>query len=242
MTKPRDRRVHLALKWRYLDNLDVDEIQDRFRENGYGDYAPSTIRKYLNEQPKEEVIEQIEKKHADVRLQIAEREEEMYKRAREAESQAVEDQPRKRVVPATSRVSQKQTPFYTNPWEVLDADDDRRPEWATPEDIIIVFDEDEEVMLDPGEKYPIREFDGSPKYTTSFAGLDRDEPDLRAKQSARQEQTQHLQAKGEILGAYEQNINISGELDTETEISLDEDLEEGVLEAVREAQKEDAAE
>jgi hypothetical protein len=48
----RDRRVNLALKWHYLDNLSPEEIRDRFEREGITELTTSTIRDYLNEQPK----------------------------------------------------------------------------------------------------------------------------------------------------------------------------------------------
>ena len=80
----REQRVTLALKWHYLDHLNPDEIQERFEETGHGSFAKSTIRQYLNEEPADEVVEMIEQEHANTRLQIAEREERMFQRARRA--------------------------------------------------------------------------------------------------------------------------------------------------------------
>jgi len=47
----RQRRVTLALKWHHLDNLSVEEIQERFEQEGIGSYVQSTIRDYLNDDP-----------------------------------------------------------------------------------------------------------------------------------------------------------------------------------------------
>lgn len=63
----RDQRVTLALKYHYLDGLNAGEIKERFKQEGVGEYARSTIRGYLNDSPKEEVIEQIDKEQANVR-------------------------------------------------------------------------------------------------------------------------------------------------------------------------------
>ncbi|MEA5387110.1 hypothetical protein VB779_08615 [Haloarculaceae archaeon H-GB11] len=219
----RDRRVHLALKWHHLDNLDVEEIRDRFEAEGIGSYARSTVRDYLNEQPKEEVIEAIEQRHADVRLQIAEREEQLYQRAREAEHDAVKDEPIIRVVPKTDRVSdERETPMQWPEWEIVEPGDDDWPEWATDRDVIIRFT-DGTTSVRPGEEYPLRAVDGSPRYTKEFDGLERDQDDLKAQAMARSEQSNHLEAKGEALGVYSTdiNMNVDGELTTEVELTAE---------------------
>ena len=51
----RDRRVTLALKWSLLDDCSPKEIQQRFIENGHGEYALSTIRDYLSEEESQDV-------------------------------------------------------------------------------------------------------------------------------------------------------------------------------------------
>ena len=230
MTK-RDRRVTLALKWHYLDNLNVDEIRDRFEREGIGSYARSTVRGYLNEEPKEAVIEQIEQEHADVRLQIAEREERLYQRAREAESQAVEDQPIVRVVPKTERVPRdRQNPRRVQDWEAVDVDDEDFPEWATERDVIIRF-VDGRTNVSPGEEYPVQAVDGSPRYTKELAGLERDQPDLQGQAMARQEQSAHLEAKGEVLGIYSTDINLDVEGELDTTVSFDEETAAAIREA-----------
>lgn len=221
MTSRRDRRVTLALKWHYLDNLSPQEIRDRFEDEGIGDYATSTIRRYLNEEPADEVIEQIEAEHANVRLQIAEREERMFQRARQAESQATEDEPIKRVVPQTKTARERQT---VPAWEFVD-DPDARPDWATERDVIIRFTDDEREVLE-GQKYPIQALDGSPRYTTEFAGLKRDVDDLQGQAMARQEQSQHLQAKGDVLGVYKDRVELEGSLETETTVGVDDETKE----------------
>lgn len=202
----RERRVTLALKWHHLDNLSAQEVRDRFEAEGIGDYTLSTIRNYLNEAPADEVIEQIEAEHANVRLQIAEREERMYQRAREAESESVEDEPIKRVIPQTKTARERQ---HVSAWEFVDPDDDDYPEWATDRDAIIRFVDGEREVLE-GQEYPLQSLDGSPKYTTEFVGLRRDQPDLKAQAMARQEQSQHLQAKGDVLGVYKDRVELSG--------------------------------
>jgi hypothetical protein len=228
----RERRVTLALKWHYLDNLSVEEIQDRFEDEGIGSYAKSTIRDYLNEEPKEEVIEQIEQQHADVRLQIAEREERLYQRAREAESQAVEDQPIVRVVPKTETVSNdRETPMSWPVWEVVEPGDEDWPEWAEERDVIIRFRGDEKTRVLPGEEYPLRAVDGSPKYTKELAGLERDQPDRKGQAMARQEQSSHLEAKGEVLGVYSTDINMQVDGDVDHSVELDTETAAAIREA-----------
>jgi hypothetical protein len=233
----RDRRVTLALKWHHLDNLDIDEIRERFEREGIGSFARSTIRGYLNEQPKEEVLEAIEAEQANVRQQIADREERKHRRAREAEARATEDRPIKRVVPATGQVStDREYPLSWPDWETIDVDDPDHPEWASERDVIIRFT-NETRRIQPGEQYPLQAIDGSPKYTTEFCGLERDQPDQQARSSLRREQSDHLQAKGNVLGVYSTdiNMNVDGELDTT--VSLDE----ATAAAIREADLEEGA-
>ena len=223
MTSPKDRRVTLALKWHHLDNLDVGDIQKRFEREGYGEFARSTIRGYLNEKPKEQILEQIEQEQADVRLQIAEREERMYQRAREAESLAVDDEPIKRVVPATAPVStERETSMQVPDWEVLDVDDAARPDWATDRDVIIRFTGGHRRVM-PGETYPLQAIDGSPKYTTEFCGLERDQPDLQGQAMARQEQSSHMRSKGDVLGVYSTDINLDVDGELNTTVEFDEE-------------------
>lgn len=227
----RQYRVSLALKWHHLDNLSVGEIQERFEQQGIGSYTRSTVRDYLNEKPKEEVIEAIEQRHADVRLQIAEREERMFQRAREAEAEATEDEPIVRVIPKTDRVSDdRESPMQWPAWEIVEPGDDDWPEWATERDVIIRFT-DGRTSLMPGEEYPLRAIDGSPKYTKEFDGLRRDQADLKGQAMARKEQSDHLEAKGEALGVYttDINMNVDGELDTT--VSLDEEAAATIREA-----------
>jgi len=228
----RDRRVTLALKWHYLDNLDVDQIRERFEEEGIGSYAASTVRKYLNEEPKEAVIEQIEAEHADVRLQIADREERMYKRARESEAKATDDEPIRRTVPKTDTVpTDRESPMSWPAWELVEPGDPDRPEWAEERDVVIRFDDERRKQVRPGERYPIRAIDGSPTYTTEMVGLERDVDDLKQQAMARQEQSQHLQAKGDALGVYSTDVNLNVDGEMETTLSLDETAAAAIREA-----------
>jgi len=235
----RDRRVHLALKWHHLDNLDVEEIRERFEREGIGSYARSTVRGYLNEQPKDEVIEAIEQRHADVRLQIAEREEQLYQRARETEMEATEDQPIVRVVPKTERVPRdRKSARFVQAWEIVDVDDPDHPEWASERDVIIRFT-DGETAVGPGEEYPIQAVDGSPRYTKEFDGLARDQPDRKARAMARQEQSSHLQAKGDALGVYKDRVELEGSLETESTVAVDDETKAALREALRARYEED---
>lgn len=230
----RDRRVTLALKWHYLDNLDPEEVRDRMEAEGYGDYTVSTIRDYLNEEPADEVIEQIEQEHANVRLQIAEREERAFQRAREDEAAATKDEPIVRVVPKTDRVAtDRETPMQWPAWEIVEPGDDDWPEWATERDVIIRF-RDHETAVHPGEEYPLQAVDGSPKYTKEFDGLRRDQPDLDRQRAARGEQSQHLQAKGDVLGVYKDRVELEGSLETESTVGLDDETKEIAREVLRE--------
>ena len=221
----REQRVTLALKWHYLDHLNPDEIQERFEETGHGSFAKSTIRQYLNEEPADEVVEMIEQEHANTRLQIAEREERMFQRARQAENESTTDEPIKRVVPQTKYCKQKRGVFEMPNWEIVDPGDDDWPEWAEEDDVIIRFTDDS-VMIEPGDEYPVRSFDGSPKYTTEFAGLERDVDGLQQQAMARQEQSEHLEAKGDALGVYKDRVELEGSLETESTLTVDEEMKE----------------
>ena len=229
----REYRVTLALKWAHLDHLSVPEIVERFEEEGIGSPAESTVRKYLDESPKDEVLEQIREQHVDARLQIAEREEEMFWRAREDEDRATEDVPVKRVVPQVEYVdTDREMPLPYPDWEFIDPDDADWPAWAQEHDLLVRFTE-ERRDIHPGQAYPLRSIDGSPKYTTEFVGLERDVPELQGRSAARYEQSKHLTAKGEVLGIYEDHIN----LDATVEESLDDDAVSqlrDVIEEIRE--------
>ena len=227
MRGTREHRVTLAVKWRYLDHLRPQEIVERFQEEGYNITSVSTVNDYLSESPKEEVLEQIEKQHVDTRLQIAEREEHLYQRAREDEQRAVQDVPIKRVIPQTGRVREKDAPMEYPRWEFVEPGDDDWPVWADDDDTIIRF-LDETVLLEAGEPFPARGLDGKPKYTSEFAGLERDQPHLQGRQAARYEQSAHLENKGEVLGIYEETIN----LDADVETSLDDDDKNELLDAI----------
>jgi len=229
----RQRRVTLALKWHHLDNLSVEEIQERFEQEGIGSYVQSTIRDYLNDEPAEEVIEQIEKEHANVRLQIAEREERMFQRARDAEADATEDEPIVRVVPKTDAVdTDREQPMTWPEWEIVDVADEDYPDWATERDIIIRFT-DATTQVNPGEEYPLRAVDGSPRYTKEFDGLRRDQDDLKGQAMARSEQSKHLEAKGEALGVYKDRVELEGSIETDSTVAVDDETKAALREALR---------
>lgn len=239
----KQRRVTLALKWHHLDNLDVEAIQERFEQEGVGSFAKSTIRGYLNEEPKEEVLEQIEKQHADVRLQSAERYEQLYQRAREAELEATEDEPIKAAVPRMDRVTQQEEPLRVADWERVPPGDDRRPDWADDRDTILVFVDDVR-HLGAGEEYPVGARRGGlparpgtqPEYRQAVVGVERDVDNAKGQAMARQEQAKYQREKGDVLGVYSTDINMNVDGEMDTTVSLDEataaaireaDLEEG---------------
>jgi len=226
----RDRRVQIALKWKYLDNLSVAEIRDRFEEEGIGSYTRSTIRDYLNEKPKEEVIEAIEKRHADIRLQAADRFERLYQEAREDLELAVEDEPVVAMVPKQDRHT-GDGELRVSDWERVPPGDDRRPEWASERDIIIEFTDDVR-YIEPGDEYPVGAERGRlPEYRKAMAGLQRDEPDPKKRAMARKEMAAHMHEKADVLGVYttDINMNVDGELDTT--VSLDEEAAATIREA-----------
>lgn len=224
MKGTRERRVTLALKWHYLDHLETSEIQERFAEEGYGELALSTIRGYLNEAPREEVLEQIRDKHVETREQILERQEELYQRARADERRATKDEPIQAVVPVTDTVTKRDAPLEMPAWEFVDEGDEDWPEWAAEHDTIIRFVDGTTRLLEAGEEYPVRRLDDSPQYRTTMVGVERDVPDLQGRAMARREQQSHLQAKGEAAGVYSQQLEI--DLDGEVEHTGEELAEE----------------
>ncbi|ELZ84445.1 hypothetical protein C453_12901 [Haloferax elongans ATCC BAA-1513] len=210
----RERRVTLALKWHHLDNLSAREIRDRFEEEGIGDYTRSTIRNYLNEKPKDEVLKQIEKKHADVRLQSAERYEELYQEARrDLETLAVGDDPVIAMVPKMELHQGDEDKRVSN-WTFLAEDDPRRPEWATEHDRPIAF-VDGVKHIQSGDEYPAgADRGGPPEYREAVVGLRRDQPDLQKRQFARREMAGYQDQKVEVLGGPDElNVNVDGEVD-----------------------------
>lgn len=231
-----ERRVELALKWAYLDNLDYDEIQERFIEEGYGEFAISTIRKYVNQsEASEEVVEKIRESHANTRIQIAERQEELFKKARSSEMQATEDEPIKGLVPVEDKVdgrlnNPKSIPYN---WEVVRPGDElppSAPEGADPErDTIIRIDNSGSTTMKPGDTYPKRDWKGEPVYTTEIVGIRRESPDRTQRSFLRQEQQSHLQAKGEAMGIYEDTINLQGNIGLDAEVTIPEELIEAVV-------------
>lgn len=234
----RDRRVTLALKWHHLDNLDVEQIQDRFEEQGIGSFARSTIRKYLNEAPKEEVLEAIEAEHADVRLQSAERYEQLYQRARDAERKATQDEKITAAAPKTSIVRAEQEPLEVSAWEQVPPGDDRRPAWATERDTIIMFTEGT-LELRAGQEYPVGARRGGaparagtfPQFYQAVVGIERDEPEPKGRAMARQEQAKYQREKADVLGIYSTDINMNVDGEMDTTVSLDEATAAAIREA-----------
>lgn len=226
----RDQRVTLALKWRYLDHLELDEIVDRFEEAGYGSYAKSTIKDYLSEKPSEEVEAMIEKQHANTRLQIAEREERKWKRAREAESQATIDEPVWSVRPVSAS-NDTDHDIPVQDWRIIAPDDDAHPEWATERDVVIEFTDDTR-YIPPGQKYYVADPSGEPEYTKVLVGLERDQPNLKGQAAARQEQSNHLRAKGDAMGVYSKDINLDADVNSTQTVEFDDETAESIREAV----------
>lgn len=229
--KSRDQRVTCALKWHYLDNLDPAGIQERFEDHGV-ELTQSTIRDYLSEAPKEEIVEQIEQEHANTRLQIAEHEQRLFESAREAESEATRDEWVEAAEPKMQIVSGKEEPIEVSNWERLEPGDDRRPAWATDRDTVVMFVEGSRELY-AGAEYPAGARRAGaparagtfPEFTTRRVGLERDVPDQQAAAMARQEQSQHLKMKGEVLGVYSMDINLDADVDATVDQtqSLDED-------------------
>jgi hypothetical protein len=209
----RDRRVNLALKWHYLDNLDVGEIRERFEREGIGSFARATVRGYLNEKPKEEIIQAIEQENANVRLQAAERFERLYQQAIEDHDElAVDDEPVVAMVPQMD-VNESETDIRVADWEQLDADDERWPEWADERDTPIAFTDDTR-LIEPGAEYPIGAKRGRrPEYRKAVVGLRRDQPDRVGRSYARQEAASHMREKADVLGVYETDINLNTDLE-----------------------------
>jgi hypothetical protein len=155
----------------------------------------------------------------------------MFKRAREAESDAVRDESIVRVVPKTDQVPpDREQPLTWPEWEIVDAGDEDRPEWATERDVIIRFT-DQQTQVRPGEEYPLRAVDGSVRYTKEFDGLERDQDDLKQQAMARSEQSKHLEAKGEALGVYSTDINMQVDGDVDHSVELDEETAAAIREA-----------
>lgn len=234
----REHRVAVALKCYYLDNMEVPEIRDHLDEKGLGDYTESTIRDYLNEKPKEEVVEQLEQKHANVRLQSAERFEELRQRAREAEKRATRDEAVTATVPKMSVVSAKEAPLRVSRWERVPPGDDRRPGWASERDSVVIFTEGAR-SLEPGTEYPVGARRGGaparagtfPEYRSATVGIERGEPDPKGRAMARKEQARYQEQKADVLGVYETDINMSVDGELETTVELDETAAAAIREA-----------
>ena len=212
-TAARERRVTLALKWRYLDGASLEEIQERFVDNGYDEYALSTISAYVNEQPSEEIREQIEAEHADVRLRIIDRHERKHDRALEAERTVTEREEIVAMRPVANTHA-GEDPITVQDWEIL-PDDDLPPE-ATPHDKRIRFT-DETRTIKPGQQYYIQDPDGDPVYEEFVAAVE-ERPDMKQQSFLRREQSHHLEQQGEAAGVYEDddgatvNVNVHEEL------------------------------
>lgn len=229
MKGSREWRVTLATKWAYLDNLAAPAIVERFEETHGIELSEATVYDYLNEQEAEEVEEQIKREHANARLQIAEAQRRKHDRAREAEQRATKREALKRVVPVTKlHVSELGEPKTVQKWEDVESGDDDWPEWAEERDHIIRFVEGETTQIQDGHKYPAKTFDGEMKPDVKLAGLYRDVPDEDSRSRFRQEQLAHFRAMGEVLGVYEETIN----LEVDEERSIDEEDKAELVEAL----------
>jgi hypothetical protein len=218
MSAKRDRRVTLALKWYHLDRLSVDEIRDRFEQAGIepntgGAFSRSTIRDYLSEATAGEIVEQVAQKQADARVQIGERYERLYQRARDAEFKATTDEPITGLRPQ-SDFNTTPNPITVQDWTRITPDDDRYPAWATPnQDVVIEFTSGAREVA-PGAAYYVPDPAGEPQYEQALVGLERDQPDEKVRSFRREEQAEHLAEKADVLGVSEENVNLnmSGEV------------------------------
>jgi|GEM_PF-4506781 len=233
-----ERRVTLALKWHHLDNLSPEEIRERFVDEGIGEYALSTIRGYLNSEPADEVIEQIEQEHANVRLQSAERYERLYQRAREAEAEATRDEKITAMVPKMRTVSEHEDGLRVADWERAPPGDGRRPDWADDRDTIVVFVTDDR-YLEAGQEYPAGARRGGyparpgtlPEFRPATIGLERDVDDPKGQAMARKEQASYQREKADVLGVYSTDINMTVDGEMETTLSLDAEAAAAIREA-----------
>lgn len=207
----RDRRVTLALKYHHLDNLSAQQIRDKFEREGVGDYAVSTIRSYLASDLGDEVVEQIEREQADVRTQIADRYERLYQKARNDAAAATTDETITAVVPQTT-THEGDDGITVHHWEQVDSDDEDWPVWADDHDLVIRFT-DGKVGVEPGDTYPVGARRGTtPEYRRAVIGVQRDQPDLSGRTTLRREAAQHLEKKARVLGAWEEEVSINGEI------------------------------
>ena len=228
----REQRVTLAVKWFHLDHLEVEEIRERFIQQGYGEFTKRTIRRYLDDSEAEAVREQIREQHADVRLQVAERDEQLYKRARRSEFVATDDEEIVGLQPEWD-VNDSLTRTWVRGWQKIGPEHPEWPEWADPAlDTIIDFGA-ADVKIKPGEKYYLADPVGNPIYQKTSVGLRRDQPDLSERRSARYEQGKHLDAKAKILGAYDDSLTIQHEGEVSMDVELPEDVIGGVVASSR---------
>ena len=211
-----ERRAHIARKLHYLDGMTAEAIAEHFERENIADVKPNTIQKYFKQAPAEETIEKVRESHADDDLQIAERQEQLFQRAREAEMNADKEVPIQRVFPESENVpADRKNPMRWPEWEFIEPDDADWPEWATPDRDVLIRFTDETTSIFPGERYPVRGIDGEPKYTTEFVGLE-EVRNEKARAFRRQEQADHLEKKGEILGFHDDgalDVNVGGSID-----------------------------
>ena len=219
----RERRVTLALKWSLIDDCTTKEIQQKFLENGYGEYALSTIRGYLSEEEGDDVLEQITAERAKVRARAIERHERKHKRARESEQDSFEREEVVAMVPVTTTWD-GDGPIRVPGWRTLDPDE--YPSEATDHDTRIEFTDEQKTVL-PGESYPVRDVDGSPKYKPDVVAV-REVPDSTERSFLRREQSHHLEQQGEAAAIYEETVNLNHGGDLSVEINQERVTEENV--------------
>jgi len=229
-----ERRRNLVLKWYHLDNItEIEDLQDKLEQEGYKRVASSTIRKYIHyDEAGEETMEKVREKHADARLQIAEKLDNKHERARAAEEEATRDVSIEAVVPATTKAdgrrNQVRVPYG---WERIDPDDPDYPEWAQDRDTPIRILPQEETIVEGGEHYPVTDPFNQPKYTTQMVGIERDVPDRKSRSFLRQEQTDHLETKADVLGVTEDRIELGGSVSIEHEIEVPDEIVEAIRQA-----------
>lgn len=238
-TSKHQRRKTLALKWYHLDHLEIRDIQERLHQHGYtspyGDdpyFSERTIKKWLNSQESKEVLEQVQREHQNVREQIADRHERMYQRARSAEFEATTDESIAGFEPVEQRVDGRRVEGEMVPysWEVVEPGEeipDSAPEGADPDrDTILRIHPDSSTLVEPGQSYPAVDWKMDPIYEMDTVGIERDKPHLAQRSFLRQEQSSHLRQKGEVLGIYEETIQLQGSIEVE------HDIPDRIIEAV----------
>jgi len=229
-----ERRRNLVLKWYHLDNIkNIEELRERLEQHGYMKVSASTIRNYLHyDEMGEETMEKVRERHADARLQIAEKLDSKHDRARASEEQATRDVPIKAVVPATTKAdgrrNQVTVPYG---WERIEPGESDYPSWAEDRDTPIRILPEEETRVEGGEHYPVTDPFNQPKYTTQMVGIERDVEDHKSRSFLRQEQTDHLETKADVLGVTEDKIELGGSVSIEHDIDVPDEIVEAIQQA-----------